>query len=143
MFVIMDFITNPITKNWILAFVIGLLSVFPSILASVLAVKNNPSCEMYKTAKLEDKLLTMPLFYGVLSVLVFFLMNMFFPAQFRRYWVIGIIFGLIYPTLGWLARLPQDVYGVTNYYQFYASALALYIPFYGLLIAYVVASICQ
>ena len=105
----MDFLNLPITTNWMMAFVIGLLSFFPSMVPTALSIKKTPSYEMYNKAKLENKMLYLPIIYGLLNVLVFYLVSRVLPSQYQRYWVIGAIFGLIYPTLGVIGGLPQNV----------------------------------
>ena len=109
---------------------------------TALSIKKDPSLEMYKKAGLEDKMLYLPLFYGLLSVVVFFLASRLLPLAWQKYWIIGIFFGLIYPTLGVISKLPQKVYGTTNYFLFYLSAILLYTFFYGIVIAWTVENIC-
>lgn len=140
----LEFLNAPITRNLVLAFVIGVLSVVPSLAPSVNAInKNKKSCDILKKAKLEDKVLTLPLIYGIISVIVFFLVNKLAPQELRKYWFIGFIIGIIYPTMGWLSGLPQNVYGVKNPVKLYASAQILYLIFYGIIIAWVAANICK
>ena len=53
----------------IVAFIIGVLSFFPSISPTVHSVIKNPSCNTHKKAKLEKLTYTLPILYGILHSL--------------------------------------------------------------------------
>lgn len=143
----MDFFREPITQNLTLAFIIGLLSAFPSLAPTAQSLNKAKQedkkdlKDFYIKADLENKVLFLPIIYGILSIAIFYIVNRFFPSKYKRYWVIGIIIGLIYPTLGWINKLPQEIYGVTNKMKFYLSAQVMYITFYGIIIAFMMSKI--
>lgn len=132
---LLNILYAPITDNHVMAFVIGMLAFFPSMLPSALSLKKKPTLKMYQYIKLEDKLWKVPLFYGVLNLVVFMLVNRFLPESLRKYWVIGIIFGFIYPTLGTIGNYAKKAYGIKSYTDLYRGAQLMYIPFYGLIIS--------
>ena len=131
-----------IPNNHIAAFVIGMLSAFPSLMPTALSLKANPSYDLYKTAGFEDMFMTVPIFYGLLHVVLFYIVNTFFPPKFRIYWIIGFIIGLIYPSLGSiLSDHAQKVYGTTSRLSLFTNAQLLYLPFYGIIINFIMSNI--
>lgn len=133
--------TTQLANNFTLAFVIGALSAFPSIMPTVLALRKKPTIEIYRTAKIENMIWILPLFYGVLHVILFYLINNFFPKQFQNYLTLGIIIGLIYPTLGTVsghAKLYSD-----SPLKLYMTAQILYIFFYAVVFNYIGRNICK
>ena len=135
-------INSPITSNPILAFVIGLLAVFPSMAPTALSLKAKPELEMYRKADFETKFLWIPVGYGFLSMAIFYFANLLLPKGWRTYWVIGIIMGLIYPTFGTVGGYAKKVYGITSTPMLYVNAQIMYIIFYGLIINFIATNIC-
>lgn len=135
-------LNNPITTNYWLAALIGVLITFPSIMPSVNALYRtegtNKECEFRKYIALEGKLWKMPLLYAITNALAFYLVNRFVPHYLKRYWFMGMFMGMFYPTLGTIGDYAKKAYGVTSYYQLYFSAQLLYIFFYGIIISSIV-----
>lgn len=127
---------QPLPKNYTLAFVIGLLSVLPSLAPTALSLQENPSCDLYQKAKLEDMFMQIPLFYGVLHMIIFMVIHSYLPENLRNYWVLGFIIALIYPTLGTIGGHAKKVYGIESTPKLYVSAQIMYLTFYGLIINY-------
>lgn len=128
-------LSRPITTNYMLMFVIGVLTVFPSMMPTANALKREQDCDLYKEAKLEDKMIWLWLPYGILSIIVFSLANYLLPKDYRTYGIIGAIFGLIYPTLGTIDDYAKRIYGIDSYYSLYAGAQFMYIFYYGIIVA--------
>lgn len=133
---------NPISDNWVMAFVIGMLSAYPTFLPTAFSLKANPEYPLYRRADIETKLIWFPLGFGILHVVIFFLINNFFPPEMQTYWILGFIIGLIYPTLATVGDYAKDVYGVRNYVSLYIGAQILYLAFYGLGINFLFTNIC-
>ncbi len=130
-----------ITHNYILQFVIGILSAFPSLAPTAISLLYKP--ELLEEAGLHDKVLWLPIFYGFLSIIVFTLVNILFPKELQKYWVIGIIIGLIYPTLGTIGDHAKKIYGIQSYWTLYINAQIMYIFLYGVVFYYMVKYICK
>ncbi len=135
--------TTQLANNYTLAFVIGALSSFPSIMPTVLALQKKPTIELYRTAKIENMIWTLPLFYGVLHVILFYLINNFFPKQFQNYLTLGIIIGLIYPTLGTISGHAKATYEDKSTLNLYIKAQILYIFTYAVVFNYIGRNICK
>ena len=127
-----------ITKNYYLAALIGVLATFASIMPSAIALRRNDSHDLYKYIEMENKVWKMPLFYAGLNAFAFYIVNTFFPKNLKRYWMIGILLGLVYPTLGTIGDYAKKAYGIKSYYALYASAQVMYGLFYGVVIATIV-----
>lgn len=138
----MNIINQPITTSWVQAGLIGVLVTFASIYPSINALKNNPSCDLYRLIKLEDKIIQMPIFYSILNIVVFYLANLILPKSLKKYWFIGIIFGLIYPTLGTIGDYAKKAYGIKDYSTLYTGAQIMYIIFYGLIMSTLMYYLC-
>jgi hypothetical protein len=136
-------IAQAIPENYVLAFVIGLLSVFPSLAPTALALKENPTCELYQTAKLENMFLEIPAFYGALHVAIFLIMFSLLPHNMRNYWVLGFIVALIYPSLGTITGHAKKVYGIESTQKLYLSAQVMYLLFYGVVVNFLVTNMVQ
>ncbi len=135
---ILNILNKPITTNYYLAALIGVLATFPSMAASAISVSQRPSLDLYKFVDLENKLWKMPLFYMFLNMFGFYIVNTFLPPSLRKYWVVGILLGLVYPTLGTIGDYAKKAYGITSYYDLYFKAQILYVAFYGLVISFMV-----
>ncbi len=133
---------SKLPTNLIAAFVIGVLSSYPSILPTTYALRKNPSYDLYKKAHLENMQQQLPLVYGILHVILFYFINNFLPENLRTYWLLGFIIGLIYPTLGTLGDHPRQVYGLTSVPKLYFSAQLMYLFFYGVVINFIFTNIC-
>ena len=128
-------------NNLIIAFLIGLSSAYPSLLPTIISLKKDDSCEMYTKAKLEDMLLYIPIFYGLLHIFLFFIINKSFPNNLKTFWVLGIIIGILYPTFGTITGHAKEVYGIKETWKLYLYAQILYIIFYALIVNSFVSNI--
>ena len=138
----MDFLNANITQNYTLAFIIGMLIVFPSLMPSVNAAIQKPTMTTYEMIDFPGKLIKLPFFYGFLNLLAIYLINTYFPEQYRKYWILGMLMGLVYPTLGTIDDYAKKVYGVKSYWNLYLAAQLMYIPIYGIVISYLAQNIC-
>nr|QBK88398.1 MAG: hypothetical protein LCMiAC01_00620 [Mimivirus LCMiAC01] len=138
--------TTQLSSNPLFAFLIGVLSFFPSIMPSIYYLIKRPSLDLYRKATLENKIYQMPIAYGILHIILFFLINKFMPEGYQNYLVLGVIIGLIYPTLGTVTKHARDVYGredtPKNILSLYVSALILYVFVYGVIFNYIAKNIC-
>lgn len=132
-----------ITKNYFLIFIIGLLSIFPSLALTAISVSRNPTLENYKLANLETKLYTYPILYGIVNILGVLIVTQLLSEQFHNYFILGIIMGVIYPTINNIGDYTQKMYGITNILDLYIGSQLLYIPFYGIVVSYIVNRICE
>ncbi len=130
-----------ITNNIVLQFIIGVLSAFPSLAPTAISLIYKP--ELLSEAGLENKMLWLPIFYGFLSIIVFTLVNTLFPKYLQKYWMIGIIIGLIYPSLGTIGNHAKKIYGIENYWTLYINAQIMYITLYGIIFYYMVKYLCK
>ena len=129
-------------SNLVLQFIIGMLSAFPSLAPTALSLKYYPkTLNLYTMADLETKLLWIPFFYGLVSIIVFAVVKLF-PVQFQNFWTIGFIIGLIYPTLGTIDNYAKKIYKIKNYTNLYLNAQLLYLPLYGIVFYYMSKYIC-
>lgn len=145
---VLESLDAPITKNYYLAALIGVLVTFPSIMPSVNAINRSKDsrgsedleeeCKFRKYIALEGKLWKMPLLYSIVNVIGFYIINNYFPLSLRKYWFVGMLMGLFYPTLGTIGDYAKKAYGVTNYYQLYLWAQMLYVGFYGIVVSTIV-----
>ncbi len=132
-----------LSTNPIFAFIIGVLSTFPSLTPTALNLLNRPSIDLYKRANLESKLITIPIYYGILHIVLFFLINTFLPISFRNYWTLGFIVGIIYPTLGTVTGYARDVYGTTSTLILYIKGIAMYLFIYGIIFNWIAGQLCK
>ncbi len=133
---------EPLTTNWILAFVIGVLSSLPSLAPTALSLKASKKLDLYHEADLESKLLWIPIAYGFLLVAVIGIINNFFPEYLRSYWFLGFIMALIFPTLGTIGDYAKRIYGIESYWNLYFNAQVMYLIFYGIVINFIANNIC-
>jgi hypothetical protein len=133
-------LTEQLPDNMVTSFVIGFMSAYPSIMPTILSLKDNPSCELYKTAGLEDMSLQLPFFYGFLHVFLIYIINYIVNPEYRTYWLLGFIIGLIYPTFGTISGHAKKVYGIKSTPKLYLSAQALYLVFYGLIMNWLMSN---
>ena len=119
-----------ITKNYTLAFVIGMLSTFISLIPSVMAILKNP--KKRGIAKLEKKILWLPYFYGFVSILIIIFMHNVLPTKLNNYWIMGAIVAILYSSMGRFGGLVTNVYEMDTPNLIHIYALMLYIPLYGI-----------
>ena len=132
-----------LSTNPLFAFIIGVLSSFPSLAPTPLSLIQNPSMELYKRASLESKLLSIPIMYGILHIVLFFIINNFFPIYLNNYWTLGLIIGLIYPTLGTVTNYAKDVYGTKSTLGLYMKGMVMYLFVYGIIFNFVAKNLCK
>lgn len=132
-----------LTKNYFISFIIGLMSAFPSLAPTAISLKRFDRYDLYKEAGFETKFLWIPIAYGILHIIILEIMNKLFPPILRKFWVLGIIIGLIYPTLGTIDDYAKRIYKIKSYYNLYFNALLLYIPFYTFVINFIFTNICS
>ena len=126
----------------VFAFLIGVLSMFPSILPSILSIMKKPELKQYRLVSLETKIYQMAIFYGILHVILFFLINKFLPEKYQNYLTLGIIIGLIYPTLGTVTGYAKRTYNITSTPKLYISAMILYLFTYVIVFNNIAKNIC-
>jgi hypothetical protein len=117
-------------NNVILSFLIGFLSAYPSILPTIISLKKNPTCDLYNKAKLEDMSLYLPFFYGILHVILIWIIVNALPKAYQTYWFLGVIIGLFYPTLGTISGHAKKIYGIESTFMLYLGAQFMYQSFY-------------
>ena len=130
-----------LSKNYILAAVIGVLSTFPSIMPTVLSVIKKPNYETYKKANLEQMIYQLPIFYGILHIILYFIIGNYFPEKLRNYLTLGIIIGLIYPTLGTISG-HANLYNMGSTSKLYITAMVLYVFMYTIIFSFIDRNIC-
>ncbi len=136
-------IVQTLPNNYIIAFLIGMLSAYPSLMPTALSLKeaslkDHTSCDLYKEAHMEDMFIQLPIMYGVLHVVLFFLILNLVPKSWQTYWLLGFIIAIIYPTLGTIGGHAKRVYGINSTPKLYMGAQILYLIFYGIIVNYLV-----
>lgn len=131
-----------ITGNSHMLFLIGFLSFFPSIAPSIITLFKNPSCENRKKASLETKTVYLPIFYGLAVLLIGSLINSYFPYSLNNYVVFAFLMALFYPTLGTITGYAKKMYGTKNLLNLYIGAQIMYLPFFGILVPYLIKKLC-
>ena len=134
---------NPVTNNWVTMFVIGALTTFPSMAPTALALKEKKNYKLYRRADLESKLLYVPIVYGIMSIIFFYLFNSYIPQEYNNYFVLGFLFALVYPTLGTVTGYAKEIYGTKSIPKLYLGAQVMYIIWYGLIMNLMVQNICS
>ncbi len=132
-----------LSTNPVFAFVIGALSAIPSLTPTALNLIDRPSLDLYKRAGLESKILSIPFYYGILHIILFFIINTFLPNKFHNYWTLGLIIGILYPTFGTVTGYARDVYGTTSTLMLYVKGILMYLFIYGIIFNWIASKICQ
>lgn len=130
-----------ITDSNVHAFIIGLVSTLPYLFPSLISLRANPSFELYNLANLENKLLYLPVCFGLLHIFLFNIFNKIFTSQSRTYWLFGIIIGLIWASVDYYNNYYQDMYGFKNYFTIYIFWQIISFGFYGIFINYMFSNI--
>jgi hypothetical protein len=128
---------EPITSNYVGAFLIGVASAYPSIMPTAVSLVNKPECELYEEAGLEKMFIWLPPLYGLLHIILFIIIHMYVPSVFQSYWLVGLIIGLIYPTLGTITGHAKRIYGIKSTFKLFLGAQIMYLLFYGVGVNYV------
>ncbi len=126
----------------VFAFLIGVLSMFPSILPSIMSIMKKPDLEQYRKVSLETKIYQMAIFYGILHVILFYLINKFLPEAYQNYLTLGVIIGLIYPTLGTVTGYAKSTYNITSTPKLYVQAMILYLFMYVIIFNNIAKNVC-
>ncbi len=127
-------INSELPNNYLTAFLIGFLSSYPSILPTAIKLKEKPSCDLYNVANIEDMLIKLPTFYGIIHIFLFFMINYFVFPEFRTYWFLGALVSFLYPTFAIITGHAQKVYDDVGILKFYVYSLVLYVIFYTFVI---------
>lgn len=130
-------LNSKIPNDNLAAFVIGILSVIPSLIPTALSVKTNPTYEMYRMADFETKTMILPIGFGLLHIILFFIMNKLFNPAMRTYWLLGFIIGLIYSFMGMMGDYAKKVYGIKSYWTLFLGGQCMYLLFYGIIVNYI------
>lgn len=132
--------SSPLPNNMILAFVIGLLSYYISMVPSAVAIIKDSSKR--QMVGFEKKFLWMPYLYGVVNMVLFALIINLLPTQLNSWYVLGAMVAILYSGAGNLSGLPQNVYEVKSLPLFHLTAFLIYIPLYGVVFRIVANNLC-
>ena len=130
-----------LTKNLYLQFILGVLASIVSMYPTGSALQKNPSLKLYNRAKLEWIIIYLPILYGILALVIFYLINNYFPKYLQNYWMVGLISGLSYATIKAINREAVEVYNVSNKLMFMIDSV-FYPALYGIVFQYMVKYIC-
>jgi predicted permease len=123
------------TSNMYVGALIGILAFFPSMMPSVLSVwSSKTDSKTRDIVKMENKVFMVPLFYGFINAIVFYLINKHFPDNLKNFWVVGFMLAFFYPTLGTIGDYAKKVYGVKSYKRLYFGAQVMYLAYYGIFV---------
>ena len=103
-----------INKNYFVLMLVGFLTGYVSMLVEANKLrKEYPSEEMYWKINFGKQYMRNPLMYGIIAMVIFYLVMNFLPEKLQRYWLVGIIMGIIIPSIKMINNYAMDVYGVT------------------------------
>ncbi len=130
-----------LTKNFYLIFIFGILASIASLYPTGAALKRDPSLKLYHRAQLEKQIMYLPILYGIIALVIFYVINNFFPENLQNYWVAGLLSGLTYATIKAIGKEAVDVYQVSNLKMFQIDVI-FYPMLYGILFQHIAKSIC-
>jgi len=130
-----------LTQNSYLIFIFGILASIVSLYPTGTALQKDPSLQLYHRAKLESQIFYLPIIYGILALIIFNIINNYFPANLQNYWVAGLISGLTYATIKAIRKEAVDVYKVSNL-TMYGIDVIFYPLLYGVLFQFISKNIC-
>ncbi len=81
--------------------------------------------------QLEKQLLYLPILYGILALIIFYIVNNYFPGYLQNYWVVGLLSGLTYATIKAINKEAIEVYQVSNLKMFQIDVI-FYPLLYGI-----------
>ena len=128
-------------KNYYLIFIYGLIKSLINMNATGMVLKETEDVELYKIGKLEYKWMYVPYLYGIISIIIFFIINNYFPKYLRSYWIAGLMVGFMYATLGITNDYNQKMYKIPKL-RVYLIDLTFYSIFYGIVLRLVEKYIC-
>ncbi len=130
-----------LTKNLYLIFIFGILASIVSLIPTANALKKNPTLELYRRAQLEKQLLYLPILYGILALIIFYIVNNYFPKLLQNYWMVGLLSGLTYATIKAINKEAVEVYQVPNLKMFQIDVI-FYPLLYGIVFQLLAKFIC-
>lgn len=117
-------------NNYYFVFILGMLAWYPSMAPSVISEK---SLNMRYT-DWHQMITYLPFLYGIVNVIVFYLINTYFP-NYANYYVAGVIMALFYSGLG-RATGHAHKYGLGNINMLHVYAIMMYVPLYGVVFGF-------
>ena len=131
-----------LTKNLYLIFIFGILTSIVSLSPTAIAlIKRKPSLKLYQRTRLENQILYLPILYGIIALIIFYIINNYFPENLQNYWIAGLLSGLTYATIKAINKEAIDIYQVSNLKMFQIDVV-FYPMLYGILFQYIARSIC-
>ena len=130
-----------LTKNLYLIFIFGILASIVSLIPTANALKKTPTLKLYHRAQLEKQVLYLPILYGILALIIFYIVNSYFPEYLQNYWVIGLLSGLTYATIKAINKEAIEVYQVSNLKMFQIDVI-FYPLLYGIVFQLIAKFIC-
>jgi len=130
-----------LTKNFNLIFIFGVLASIVSLLPTISALKKRPSLKLYHRAQIEKQILYLPILYGVIALVIFYIINNYFPENFQNYWMAGLLSGLTYATIKMINKEAVEVYQIENLKMFKIDVI-FYPMLYGIVFQYIAKSLC-
>nr|QBK88397.1 MAG: hypothetical protein LCMiAC01_00610 [Mimivirus LCMiAC01] len=131
-----------LTQNLLLQFILGILASLASLYPTGKALQQNPSLKLYRRAKLEWQIIYLPILYGILALIIFYLVNNYFPKYLQNYWMVGLISGLLYATIKAINKEAIEVYHVANIKMFLIDSI-FYPVLYGIVFKNLVKYMCS
>lgn len=118
--------TKPIPNNYFIAIIIGILSVIPAILPPAYSLYKDNSCDKYKRARIEKLVLVLPILFSIIHVGLFYLMYKYIQNdKYKTWWVLGLLIGLLYPTLGSITGY-KSISGIKLYITSFVTYSIIY-----------------
>ncbi len=130
-----------LTTNILIQFIIGILASLVSLLPTSFALQKNPTIKLYQRVKLEKQIIYLPILYGILAIIIFYVVNNYFPVYLQNYWIVGLISGLVYATIKAINKEALEVYNVSNKKMFIIDSI-FYPVLYGLIFSTITKYMC-
>ena len=130
-----------LTKNLYLIFIFGILASLVSLIPTANALKRTPTLKLYRRAQLEKQVLYLPISYVILALIIFYIVNNYFPKFLQNYWVVGLLSGLTYATIKTINKEAIEVYQVSNL-KMYQIDVIFYPLLYGIAFQLLAKFIC-
>jgi hypothetical protein len=127
-------LSQNIDTSLVLIFIFGFLTGYLSMTIEAKMIKNGELDR--KTMKYVDfgsQYLTLPFIYGLIAVILAIIIRSMLPDCLNSYWTMGLLFGLIIPTVKLIDDYAIKVYGVSKTF-IYGWDLMVYTLFWGLIL---------
>ena len=119
---------NPNPVTWLIAgFLTGYVALFLEARKHALQI---PDAKTYWRMNFANKYFMYPFFYGAVGSLVFYLVTTIFPERFQKYWIVGIIMGILVATFQNMGGYAKQVHGVSTPFIYIWNIIVFFLFYY-------------